>query len=64
MKTRHHFEIGDILTHDNNYYGLIVSANYVLDAIHLLVLNTNSDVRQLNMMYSKSNNYSYKVINV
>ena len=64
MKTERHFEVGDILTHDNKYYGLIVSAHYVLDAIRLLVLNTNSDVRQLNMMYSKSNNYSYKVINV
>ena len=64
MKTRHHFEIGDILTHDNNYYGLIVSAVYVNDSIYLKVLNTNGNVRQLNMMYAESHFYSYKVINV
>ena len=64
MKTRRHFEAGDILTHDNKYYGLVVSAYHVSDSIHLLVLNTNCNVRQLNMMYSKSNDYSYKVINV
>ena len=64
MKTRHHFEVGDIITYDNEYYGLIISARYVLDSIMLMVLNKSSHIRQLNLMYSPENNYSFKVINV
>ena len=62
--TRHHFEVGDIIAYENEYYGLIISAHYVLDAIRLMVLNKSSHIRQLNLMYSPENNYSYKVINV
>jgi hypothetical protein len=59
-----HFQVGDILARDDKYYGLIVYAYYNLSSIYLKVLNTNSDVRQLNMMYSPKKYYSYKVINV
>ena len=58
-----YYKVGDIIEFENKYYGLIVKVSYVRDSIYLHVLNTNSDVRQLNMLYSKSNNYSYKVIN-
>ena len=64
MMIEQHFQVGDILARDDKYYGLIVYAYYNLSSIYLKVLNTNSDVRQLNMMYSPKKYYSYKVINV
>ena len=63
--TSSHFKVGDILTRDNEYYGLIVSERYDnLNSIYLLILNKSNHVRQLNILYSEWNNYSYKVINV
>jgi hypothetical protein len=63
--TSSYFKVGDILTRDNEYYGLIVSERYDnLNSIYLLVLNKSNHVRQLNILYSEWNNYSYKVINV
>ena len=64
MKTKQPFKVGDIIEFENNYYGLIVKANYINDSIYLKVLNTNGNVRQLNLMYAESHFYSYKVINV
>ena len=64
MKTKQPFKIGDIIEFENNYYGLIVKAAYVNDSIYLKVLNTNGNVRQLNLMYAESHFYSYNVINV
>jgi hypothetical protein len=63
--TSRHFKVGDILTRDNEYYGLIVSERCdFLDSIYLLVLNKSSHVRQLNILYSEWDDYAYKVINV
>ena len=61
---KRYFNVGDIIEFENNYYGLIVEAAYVNDSIYLKVLNTNGNVRQLNLMYAESHFYSYKVINV
>lgn len=64
MKTSVHFKVGDIISRDGMYYGLIVSERHILNSIFLLVLNTSNHVRQLNIAYSERKNYSYKVINV
>lgn len=64
MMIKHPFKVCDIIEFENNYYGLIVEAAYVNDSIYLKVLNTNGNVRQLNLMYAESHFYSYNVINV
>jgi hypothetical protein len=63
--SKHPFKVGDIITRDNNYFGLIVSERYDnLNSIYLSILNTSNHVRQLNLLFSESNNYSYKVISL
>ena len=62
--TKHPFNVGDIINFRSLYYGLIVSAKYHNGDIWLDVLNTNCNVRQLNLMSLENHNYSYKVINV
>jgi len=64
LNANKHFKVGDIISRDNDYYGLIVSERHDINSIYLLVLNKSNHVRQLNILYSKSNNYAYKVINV
>lgn len=61
---KHHFKSGDIISFRNDYYGLIVSAKYRNSYIWLKVLNTNSNIRQLNLTFLENHNYAYKVINV
>lgn len=58
------FNVGDIIVYENSYYGLIVKASYVKGSIYLEVLNSVGSIRQLNLMISNSNDYSYKVVNV
>ena len=58
------FNVGDIINFRNNYFGLIVSAEYRNSYIWLKVLNTNCNVRQLNLTLLENHNYAYKVINV
>ncbi len=58
------FNVGDIIEFKKSYYGLVVKAHYHDSCIWLDVLNTNTDVRQLNLMFTENNKYSYKVINV
>lgn len=61
---KRYYNVGDAIEFENKYYGLIVEVNYVNDSIYLKVLNTSGHVRQLNLMYSKNCNYSYRVINL
>jgi hypothetical protein len=58
------FKAGDIIAFRNNYYGLVVKAKYLNSNIFLEVLNTNTNVRQLNLTLLENHNYAYKVINV
>ena len=60
----HPFKAGDIINFRRLYYGLIVKAKYHNSYIFLEVLNTNTNVRQLNLTLLENHNYSYKVINV
>jgi hypothetical protein len=64
MENKYPFKTGDIINFRSNYYGLIVSAKYRNSYIWLEVLNTNSDVRQLNLTFLENHSYAYKVINV
>tara|TARA_B100000035_G_C20574156_1_gene368152 strand:- start:42 stop:236 length:195 start_codon:yes stop_codon:yes gene_type:complete len=64
MENNYPFKTGDIINFRNNYYGLIVSAKYRNSYIWLEVLNTNSNVRQLNLTFLENHNYAYKVINI
>ena len=62
--TKYPFKVGDIINFRSRYYGLIVKAKYHNSYIFLEVLNTNTNVRQLNLTFLENHNYSYKVINV
>ena len=62
--TKYPFKVGDIINFRSLYYGLIVKAKYQNSYIFLEVLNTNTNVRQLNLTFLENHNYSYKVINV
>ena len=64
MVTKQPFKVGDILSFRSRYYGLIVKAKYKNSYIFLEILNTNSNVRQLNLTFLENHNYSYKVINL
>lgn len=57
------FEVGDIISFRNSYYGLIVEAKYKNSYIWLNILNTSNHIRQLNLTLLENHNYSYKVIN-
>jgi hypothetical protein len=58
------FNVGDIIEHENSYYGLIVKAFYTESSIYLEVLNSVGSIRQLNLMISGSGDYRYRVVNV
>ncbi len=62
MKTKQPFKVGDIINFRSRYYGLVVSAKYHNSYIFLEVLNTNVNVRQLNLTLLVNHNYAYKVI--
>ena len=59
------FKVGDIITRNGKYFGLIVTERYCYPhMVYLTVLNTSNHVRQLNLLYSESNNYAYEVVSV
>ena len=59
------YNVGDIISYCDSYYGLIVSKNKIRSMIYLKVLNLQTSIRQVNIRQRENkDSYLYKVINV
>lgn len=59
------YNVGDIISYCDKYYGLIVSKKKMRSMIYLKVLNVQTSIRQVNIRQRENkDSYLYKVINV
>lgn len=57
------YKVGDIISCNGFYYGLVVDLNIKGSMYFMNVLNLQSTVRQLNILQTDKNHYTYRVIN-